>query len=178
MLENSRVILLPLDPNDISHEYVGWFNDPLTFRYLGTKFGQTHASIKAYVESIKPPNMICKIFDAALPRRTGYVGNIALSGFDPIHRRMEIGIVIGDVKARGKGIGKHACSLLIQYVFDHLNVHKITAGTVDDNKAMDKVFRDLGFSLEGTLHEHWYTEGEYHDMYRYGLLKDFFMPVK
>ena len=174
MLESSRVILAPLDGEDISDEHIQWFNDPATFLYLGTKFGQTKSTVKAYVQSIKPPNLICKIVVKPDHR---YVGNIALQHFDSVHRRMELGIVVGVVDARGKGIGKQACSLIIKYAFEHLNVHKITAGTVAENISMDKAFRDLGFKVEGRLLEHWYVEGKYHDVYRYGLLGPDFKPV-
>ena len=174
MLESSRVILVPLDGEDISDEYIQWFNDPDTFRYLGTKFGQTKSTIKTYVQSIKPPNLICKII--VKPDRQ-YVGNIGLQHFDLVHRRMELGIVIGVAAARGQGIGKQACSLMIKYAFEHLNVHKVTAGTVAENTSMDKVFRDLGFKVEGKFIEHWYVENKYHDVYRYGLLGPDFKPV-
>jgi diamine N-acetyltransferase len=106
-----------------------------------------------------------------------YVGNIAMQDFDPVHRRMELGIVIGVSEARGHGIGKQACSLMVKYAFEHLNVHKITAGTVTENVSMDKVFRSLGFKVEGRLLQHWFVEGKYHDIYRYGLLGQDFKPV-
>jgi RimJ/RimL family protein N-acetyltransferase len=101
MLETSRVTLIPLDTEDIAEEYVQWFNDPATFLYLGTKFGQTRSTIKMYLQSIKPPNLIAKIM---VKPDCKYVGNIALQDFDPIHRRMELGIVIGESEFRSRGV--------------------------------------------------------------------------
>ena len=172
MLEGRLVRLEPLEVADVNDEYVNWFNDPVTFRYLGTKFGQTRTSVRRYVESITPPNLACKI----VWREEGrHVGNISLYSFDPVHRVMELGIVIGDARVRGHGVGKEACSLLIQYAFDHLNVRRITAGTVVDNVAMKKAFLALGFKVEGTLRAQYYLEGRYHDIDRFGLLKDEFL---
>lgn len=175
MLETRDVVLVPIEPSDVSDEYVGWLNDPLTFRLLGTKFGQTPAKVRQYVEGVKPPNILCKILWK--PGKRQHVGNIALQRFDPIHRNMELGIIIGTADARGRGLGHQACSLLIQHAFDHLNVHKITAGTVDDNAGMTKVFLDLGFRIEGTLTQHYYLEDRYHDVYRFGLLREEFKPM-
>ena len=174
MIEGKAVRLTPLTPDDISDEYVAWFNDPETFRFLGSKFGQTTASVREYVAGIRPPNLLARII-----RREGmrHVGNIALQGFDPINRCMELGIVIGVAEARGKGLGREACSLIAQYAFDHLNVHRITAGTVVDNAGMTKVFTGLGFAVEGTLREHYFLEGSYHDMLRFGLLRKDFRPA-
>jgi ribosomal-protein-alanine N-acetyltransferase len=173
MLRTADVTLVPIEVGDVSDEYVGWLNDPLTFRFLGTKFGQTPVKVRQYLEGIKPPNLLCKILSGSSAQ---HVGNIALRGFDAVHRNMELGIVIGVAEARGRGIGHQACSLLIQHAFDHLNVHKITAGTVDENEGMKQVFLDLGFRIEGTLAQHYYLEDRYHDVYRFGLLRDEFRP--
>lgn len=174
MLEGKKVMLAPLDPGEVNAEYVSWFNDPMTFRFLGSKFPQTMTSVRQYVEGVKPPNLICRILWKE--REQLHVGNISLYNFSPAHRRMELGIVIGAPEARGKGLGRDACSLVIQHAFDHLNLHKVTAGTVRENGGMTKVFLDLGFVIEGTLLEHYYLEQRYHDYHVFGLIRDRFKP--
>ena len=173
MLEGERVRLAPLGPEDVTDQYVEWLNDPATFQYLGTKFGQTRASVLRYVESVQPPNLLCKIVEKG---SQAHVGNISLHSIHPVHRCGELGILIGAAAARGKGYGREACRLLIGYAFDHLNLHKITAGTVASNVAMKQVFLGLGFTIEGTLAQHFYLEGQYHDIYRFGLLRAAFAP--
>lgn len=49
MLENPRVRLEPLDASSITDEHVAWLNDPETFRFLGSKFGQTRTSVTEYI---------------------------------------------------------------------------------------------------------------------------------
>ena len=171
MLESSLVILNPMDLDDVSDTYVGWLNDPETFRYLGTKFGQTNATVRAYVERMRPPSILSKIVERA---SGAHVGNIALHSFDPVHRNAELGIMIGVREARGRGLGREACRLLIAFAFDHLNLHKVTAGTVEHNVGMAKVFESLGFDVEGRLIEHYYLEGRYHDVLRFGLRRERF----
>ena len=172
MLEGALVRLEPMGLEDVSDDYLGWLNDPETFRFLGTKFGQTRASARSYIESVRAPNLLCRI----LERESGvHVGNIALHSIDPVHRSGELGILIGAPAARGRGLGREACALLIAYGFGHLNLHKITAGTVDKNVAMKQVFLNLGFAIEGTLRGQFYLEGQYHDIYRFGLLRDEFV---
>jgi RimJ/RimL family protein N-acetyltransferase len=173
VLETRNLLVVPLDPADVSDEYVSWLNDPETCRYLGTKFGQTRSTVRAYVEAIRPPNLLCKI---VVKEGARHVGNIALNLFDPIHHRMELGIVIGVADARGRGFGREACSVLIEHAFVHLNLHKITAGTVADNVGMKKVFLDLGFIVEGTRIEHYYVDGGYHDYLLFGLTRARFTP--
>ena len=174
MLTGRSICLVPLDVDDITNDYVDWFNDPDTFRFLGSKFGQTRTSVRKYVERLQAPNMICKIL--AKPDFK-HIGNIAMSGFDPVNRRVELGIVIGAKDMRGKGVGKEACSLLIQFGFDHLNIHKFTAGTVAPNVGMKKVFLDLGFDIEGTFVQHYFLEGQYLDYFQFGLIREKFKPA-
>lgn len=173
MLEGALVRLEPLAADAVTDEYVSWLNDPEVFRYLGTKFGQTPASVTRYVESVQAPDLLCKIVEKA---SNAHVGNISLHSIHPVHRCAELGIMIGSANARGKGYGREACRLLIAYGFDHLNLHKITAGTVVANAAMTQVFLGLGFVIEGTLAQHFYLEGQYHDIHRFGLLRAAFAP--
>jgi RimJ/RimL family protein N-acetyltransferase len=173
MLIGSGVSLDALDVSQVSDAYVSWFNDPATFRFLGSKFPQTPASVREYVASVRAPNFICRIVtndDGA------HVGNIAMYNFHPVHRRMELGIVIGAASSRGRGIGREACRLAIAHAFEHLNVHKITAGAVGDNTPMARVFTSLGFVVEGTLREHYFLGDHYRDYHVFGLLRSQFTP--
>jgi hypothetical protein len=65
MLEGPLVRLEPLGPEDVTDEYVAWLNAPETLRYPGTKFGQTHATVRQYVEAVAPPNLLCRIVEKA-----------------------------------------------------------------------------------------------------------------
>jgi [ribosomal protein S5]-alanine N-acetyltransferase len=169
MIDGKVVRLEALDPErDVTPDYLSWLNDPAVFRFLGSKFPQTTNSARNYVLGISRPNFLAKIVVRADGR---HVGNLAMQGFDPIHRNMELGIVVGDPVARGKGFGREACALAIGYAFDHLGVQKVTAGTVSGNEAMKKVFLALGFTIEGTLRSHYELEGKRLDVLRFGLLR-------
>jgi RimJ/RimL family protein N-acetyltransferase len=174
MLTGPNVALAPLDPSQVTDEYVSWFNTVETFRYLGSKFPQTPTSVRGYVASLQPPNFMSRIM---LKDSGAHVGNIALQGFHPVHRRMELGIVIGDPAARGHGVGREACSLAVAYAFGHLNLHKITAGTVADNGGMTKVFLALGFDIEGTLKQHYFVGDGYRDYHVFGVTRGQFKPA-
>jgi ribosomal-protein-alanine N-acetyltransferase len=174
MLTGDRIVLAPLDVSDVTEAYVSWFNTPDTFRYLGSKFPQTITSVRDYVASVKAPNFICRIL---LQDEQKHVGNIAMYNFHPVHRRMELGIVIGDPAARGRGVGREACRLAISHAFEHLNLHKVTAGTVDDNGGMTRVFLSLGFTIEGTLREHYFLGDRYHDYHVFGLTRSAFVSA-
>lgn len=173
MLTGTEIYLSALDPTQVSEAYVSWFNDPATFRFLGSKFPQTATSVRDYVASVKAPNFVSRIMRTSDDR---HIGNIAMYNFHPIHRRMELGIVIGDASCRGRGVGREACRLAITHVFEHLNLHKVTAGAVADNVSMARVFLSLGFTIEGTLREHYFLGDRYRDYHVFGLTRDGFRP--
>ncbi|MBV5336635.1 MAG: GNAT family N-acetyltransferase, partial [Deltaproteobacteria bacterium] len=46
------------------------------------------------------------------------------------HGTADIGLLIGDCGQWGKGFGLEAWSLLMQYLFDHYRLRKVTGGAV------------------------------------------------
>ncbi|RQD82902.1 MAG: N-acetyltransferase, partial [Methanocalculus sp. MSAO_Arc2] len=58
--------------------------------------------------------------------------------------------------------------ILCNYAFNYLNIHKIYCKT--DNQYAARLYEKVGFSHEGTLHEHAFHYGKYIDKFVYGLL--------
>ena len=54
-----------------------------------------------------------------------FIGQCALFAFDAVARRAELGITIGDKDYWGKGYGREAVQLLVDYGFRHHNLHRI-----------------------------------------------------
>lgn len=78
------------------------------------------------------------------------VGLIDLFDFDPKNERVGMGIVISTDKDRSQGFGNEAVSLLIEYVFEYLNVYQIYVNISTDNSASIKLFSNFGFEKIGT----------------------------
>lgn len=74
-------------------------------------------------------------------------------------------------ESQNQGVATEACQLLIDYGFDYLPITKMTARVFESNDASRRLVESLGFSREGTLRNHVYHQGEYLDMYVYGLLE-------
>lgn len=71
----------------------------------------------------------------------------------------------------GKGYGTEASNLITDYGFDQLNYHKLYARAHKDNEPSQKIWEKLGFTEEGELRDHAYTEGEYKNVIYYGILQ-------
>ena len=52
-----------------------------------------------------------------------------------------------------------------------MNLHRLEAEVVANNKVSINLIEKLGFKKEGTLREAKYSNGTYYDIYRFGLLR-------
>ena len=76
--------------------------------------------------------------------------------------------MIGDKSVQGKGYGKEVTELLLYYGFMILNLNKMTAGAMSDNKASIKSNEKVGLDIE-VLKEQIYHDGVYKDAVRMGI---------
>jgi len=95
---------------------------------------------------------LCAIEDIVWPHRVGWV-SIALG---PDYH--------------GKGYGKEAMELLINYAFNEVNLHRIQLSVFSYNDSAIKLYESLGFTHEGSFREWLQRDGKRHDMHLYGLL--------
>ncbi|GAB3830677.1 GNAT family N-acetyltransferase [Kribbella italica] len=90
--------------------------------------------------------------------------------FGPLNRGWNIGIGLVP-EAQGAGIGTRAQELLVEYLFDHTEVHRIDAQTNILNLAEQRALEKAGFVREGILRGAQFRSGEYHDMVSYSILR-------
>lgn len=158
------VRLFQLDEANVSDAYVGWMADPEINRYLESRFS-THdrSSIASYVREMRNSNtnLFCGIHSLELDR---HVGNIKLGPIDLVHRRGEIGIMIGDREAWGRGIGSAAIEAICAIAKQDLNLRKLTAGCYAANRGSQKAFEKAGFSVEGIRPRHYILDGQDEDL--------------
>ena len=98
------------------------------------------------------------------------IGICTIGNVDLISSKCEIAISLTS-KNQNHGLGSLALRLLITYIFDNLNLHKITLHVLSFNKAAIHVYEKLGFKRQGVLREDAFKFGRYYDSYYYELLK-------
>ena len=101
------------------------------------------------------------------------VGMASLTQLDYKNSVCEINIKL-DGGSKGKGIGYRVINMLLNYCFNELNLHCVTAEILDYNIPSQKLFEKCGFKKEGVLRQRVYKNGEYHDLFVYSILKDEF----
>lgn len=77
------------------------------------------------------------------------IGTTALTEFNDYHGVANLGIVIGDKNYWGKGVATEVITSLVKYVFEHLNIIRISAEVEEGNIPMMKALEKVGFKQDG-----------------------------
>jgi [ribosomal protein S5]-alanine N-acetyltransferase len=170
-LSGDRLYLREVRPSDVSAAYYRWMNDPQVTQFLESRFyPQSQEGLLSFVQGKlgDPQNVFLAI---VLRQGDRHIGNIKLGPINWIHRRADIGILIGEKDCWGQGYATEAIQLLVNYSFQTLNLHKLTAGCYDVNQGSARAFQKVGFAVEGVLKQHVYCNGEYIDQVSLGLVR-------
>lgn len=103
-------------------------------------------------------------------RDGAFLGWVGLSDWNPEHRSVRLGFVLG-ADASGRGYATEAARALLGWAFATLPLHRVQAEADTRNAASARVLEKLGFVHEGTLREDCIVDGEVSDSFVYGLLR-------
>jgi len=163
-----EVTIRPLKKGDLIGNYLTWMDDPIVTKYNSHGlFPQSEKELEEFKQSLDSKNKIvwAILFDGL------HIGNVSIQSINTINRSGELAIVIGEHQYYQKGVGTIACKLAITHAFDKLNLHRVFTGTSSTNLGMRKVAEKLGMKEEGRFREAMFLNGEYVDIYEYGILK-------
>jgi RimJ/RimL family protein N-acetyltransferase len=100
------------------------------------------------------------------------IGDCGLYGFDQRAGTAQLGIGIGDRAYWGRGYGREAVSLLVDYGFRMHNLRKVWLSTYASNERALRSYRAVGFVEEGRQREHGWAGGQYQDQVLMALFRD------
>jgi [ribosomal protein S5]-alanine N-acetyltransferase len=167
-LENSLIYLRKIEKSDLNKNYYDWLNDSSTIKFMEIrKFPNSISDIEEYIMESSESNSII-MFAICLKESSKHIGNIKLWQIDWINKNAMISILIGDQECRGMGIAKESISLICDYAFNILNMHKLRAGIHEENIASLKVFKSNDFVQEGLLLDQIFFEGSWSNQYLLG----------
>jgi len=161
-IEGEKVSLAPLTAEDAKACYE-WFVDPEIRKFVSSHaLPNTFEKSRNFIEEMNVSNndVLLGIFT----RPDGeYIGNIALHGIDRDNSNAFFGIVIGNSKNHGKGMGTEAVRLLLLYAFRNLGLNMVFLNVFADNVRAIRSYEKLGFKKCGTLPKGFRRDGEFID---------------
>ena len=153
-----------LEPDQVTEAYVGWLNDPEVRQYLESRFVvQDLAGVRAFVAAqlADERTLFLGIRSLELGR---HVGNIKIGPIDRHHGLGEVGIMIGDRAAWGRGVGSEAIRVIAQIARHELGLRRLTAGCYRSNRGSARTFEKAGFTIEGARPGHFLLNGRPEDL--------------
>jgi len=108
-------------------------------------------------------------------KRTGeLIGRCLIFNIDQINQTAMLGIVIGEKGYWGKGYGREALRLLIDYGFNVLNLNNLMLGVFSYNQRALKTYRAIGFQEIGRRRQARLVAGRRYDLILMDLLAEEF----
>ena len=147
-----------------------WLNDDDVTKLLfqGLKPSNLQVMKEDFNKNIRnAKEIVFLIVDKKSNKKVGWTG---IYEIDWISKKGELRFFIGDKKFWGKGFATDAVSLLIDYAFKKLNLHRVYGGANKENKASIRIFKKLSFSEEGITKDGYFRNGRYYDLIHFGLI--------
>ena len=131
-----------------------WFNDgKVTENMMEVRQGFSAAEAAGWVERAMRTEEADRKWAVLLDDGETPVGFTALYGLGG-QLAPELGCVIADPAAWGKGVGREAERLTLAKAFDELGAHRVYGRIPATNEAAKKVVTWLGWKHEGTMRGH------------------------
>lgn len=156
--------------------FVLWLNDPEVREGLSMRYPLSLAEEEEwYANMIKrPPQerpLAIEVQSDAQKDLWEMVGNCGFFDTRWEDRSAQIGIQIGEKKYWDKGFGTKAVRLLLKYGFENLNFHRLYLRVFETNQRAIRSYEKAGFSVEGTMREAQFKNGEYVDVLLMSILE-------
>jgi RimJ/RimL family protein N-acetyltransferase len=156
-----------------AEQIVKWQEDSNYLRRLDTDF----AVLQSY-ESIKDQDLQQGTKSNSIQFRLRTINEDHLIGFVVLHsiewnnQSCLLAIGIGDSDYRGKGYGKDALQLILRYAFYELNLNRVGLDVISNNIPAIEAYKKVGFTVEGSMRDAVYRDGQYYDRIIMGILRN------
>jgi RimJ/RimL family protein N-acetyltransferase len=169
VLIGKKYLLRIFTAKDISKEYIDWLNNSKVNAHLEVRHNkQTKEGVNNYIESFHNSNnkYLWGIYDIKTKKHIGTV-NIIVSHYNSA----EIGLMIGDMSFWGELASDEAISLVLDFSFNELKIHRVSGGCYAENIGMNFTFNRLGFRREAVFKESVIKiNGQYSDIFKWAIL--------
>lgn len=153
LFEGEKVCLAPIDYEKDPEIYSRWTHEVSFQRALGWQPAKplSPAQVKKQFEAIEKEvdeRRNSFYFTIRTRGEERLVGFARLYWIEWTHGAGQLRMAIGDPQDRGRGYGSEALALLLRFVFEELNLHRLGAIVGEDNPRALEFFKKFGFVEE------------------------------
>jgi RimJ/RimL family protein N-acetyltransferase len=172
IIRGEKVYLRPSERSDLD-DFVRWFNDADTMRYLAMRAPMGHAAEERWFDGMLERQgkrdyhfVICLLEDGRA------IGTIGLHAVDQESGTAAFGIAIGEKTEWDKGYGTDALNAIADFGFGELRLERIWLDVYEGNMRAQRSYQKAGFTTEGTMRRAIFKHGDFADGLRMSLLRD------
>lgn len=148
-IEGAKIRLRAVEPEDIELMY-RWENDSEVWEVSGTLVPFSRHTLRRFLEEQQFSVVQTGQQRFMIENEEGCaVGAVDLFGFDPMHDRAGIGILIADEEDRRRGYARDAIETLCRYGREVLGLHQLWCNVAAGNSASLGLFHACGFEAIG-----------------------------
>ena len=166
-----------MSQDDVGDSYLTWMLDPDVTRFLEVRYrSPTKASLLDFVRgSLRDDSdRLFKIcvgdnHTSSYARESGdaepgfHIGNLRIHQISQQHGTGEVGLIIGEARFRGRGLGRAALKAAEALCISDLGIRKLTAGCYASNHASRRAFGAAGYREVGTRIDQYCTADGFED---------------
>jgi RimJ/RimL family protein N-acetyltransferase len=175
MLVGKRVTLRALTEADLPR--LTEFKNDVEFELLGGGDPPRPRTLAVVQEFFQEQAMRKDSPTFAIEADGAYIGDCGLHGLNRLDGTAEVGIGIGDRAYQGRGYGREALTLLVDYGFRMQNLRKLWLQVHGSNERAIRSYRAVGFVEEGRQREQTWSGGRYEDLVLMGLFRSDFVSA-
>lgn len=169
VFKGSLVTLRPIEAGD--HERIAAFSNDLEVMLLAggsPPAPRSRARVASTLEQLAREETTLGF---AIDADGTLIGLCMLAQLDPVSLTAQLEIVIGEREYWGRGYGREAVRLLVDYGFRLRNLRKIWLAVRANNPRAIRAYEAVGFTEEGRPRAHVWNDGDYVDLVYMGLFK-------
>lgn len=165
-----NVVLRPFRPADRDAIWMGG-SDP-ELRYLtGTQATFTLEQLDRYIQhNLTADDRAAYVI--ADPQTLDPLGEVIIMDIDPDNRSGHIRIAMFSVEQTGRGLGREAMRLMVDYAFETLKLHRLELQVFTHNPRAKHVYEQVGFQQEGLMRDTLLWDGVYSGTIIMAILED------
>ena len=124
---------------------------------------------KKWIKSVSEKNSDKHMF-TIIDTKKRLIGICGLTNLDPIEKSAKIAIIIGNSNSQSRGIGTQSLTLLLNYGFRKLKLHRIEAEVLEYNIKSQSFFEKFNFHKEVELRDYLFRNEKWWSLIIYSKL--------
>ena len=168
-----EIKLFPIDQVEPELIYK-WQNDrQIKYQKMGFRFPIQQKTVEEWIQKIRSDNGKKSSLHGIFLQNKA-VGLVAINDIDYVNSNGNFGIYIGEKSFHNKGIGFEAGMLALDFAFNGIGLNRIELEVIKTNNIALKLYKKIGFSIEGEKREAYFYQGDFKNVYIMSILKDEF----